>query len=140
MSLCRVPNLEVTLRLIHGKLKDNGILYIEDFWASQDLSQEQQELISTMVGNPHMPPSNVDWCDFLSKVGFATVEFQHVTQSWQHWTEKRWHCHRDTMERHVRVHGEQPAQHILESYSKVNQIFRSGDLKGCRILAKKGDV
>jgi hypothetical protein len=135
-----VSNLEVVLRLVHGRLTENSILYIEDVWASQDLSREQQELVLTMGGNDRMPPSNVDWCDLLSKVGFATVEFQDVTKSWQPWTQERWQSYRDTMERHVRVQGEQPAQHILACYSKVDQIFRSGALKGCQILAKKGDV
>lgn len=140
MSLCRVSNLEVVLRLVHRRLKDNGILYIEDLWASQDLSQEHQELVSTLVGNTRRPLSNVDWCDLLSKVGFATVEFQDMTKSWQPWTEKRWQSYRDSMERHVRVQGEQPAQHILTCYYEADQIFRSGDLKGCRILAKKSEV
>ena len=142
LTFCHVPDLEVALIQVHSRLEEDGMLYIEDFWASQELSQNQEQCLSTVVGCVRMPPSNVAWCGLLSKAGFATVEFEDVTKSWQAWVQKRSQFYTDTMERHVRVHGEQGARHMLDFYSSVDKLFASGNLKGCRILAKKvvGDV
>jgi hypothetical protein len=77
------------------------------------------------------------WCDILSKVGFATVDFEDVTHAWQPWIHGRKELYQSEMDRHTRVHGEKGANHMMEFYASMDQLFSSGELKGCRILAKK---
>lgn len=144
LSLLHVPDLELALSQVYNHLADDGILYIEDFWATASsdnaLTEDQQGMLQERCGCPRMPLSNVAWCDLLSKVGFATVDFDDVTSSWQPYLSGRVGDYKKNMDRHVRVHGTEGANHMLEFYTTMDSLFSSGDLKGCRILARKNQA
>lgn len=142
LSLLHVPDLELALSQVHNHLADDGLLYIEDFWAttSDKMTEDQQGMLQERCGCHRMPLSNVAWCDLLSKVGFATVDFDDVTSSWQPYLSERAGDYKENMDRHVRVHGKEGANHMLEFYTTMDSLFSSGDLKGCRILAKKNQA
>jgi SAM-dependent methyltransferase len=138
LSLLHIPDINLALSTVCQQLEPNGIIYIEDFCVkSRDMSDKSQEYLKDIVGCPRKPMTREEWISTLAKAGFqGEIEFQDVTNAWKPWVHKRKLEYSNNMDRHIRVHGNEMANHMLEFYETVDTLF-SKELCGCRILAKK---
>jgi len=139
LSLLHVPDIQAALASVCQQLGPNGIMYIEDFCCvHKDMSDKSLKYLKDIVGCPRgVPMTQEEWIATLNEAGFeGEIDFRDVTDAWQPWVRKRRLAYAKDMDRHVRVHGEKSANHMLEFYETVDTLF-STELRGCRILAKK---
>jgi hypothetical protein len=129
LSLSRYSSVSQTLEQIQKVLQDDGILYIEDFWVSsdEDLTPSERVLLSRELF-AQIPLSNVDWCDLLSRIGFAKVTFTDTTKSWERWLHQA-HDNSGFIEN--------IGSGVIRHFEEMKRLFDSGCLKSCRIVAKK---
>lgn len=138
LSILHIPDIENALTSVCQQLEPNGILYIEDFCSnSEKMSEKSLERLKNVVGCPRKPMTRDEWFSSLKQAGFqGAIDFQDVTSVWQPWVHERSIEYSKNMDRHIRVHGQEMAEHMMEFYETVDALF-STDLCGCRILAKK---
>lgn len=139
LSLLHVPDIDTALSTVCRHLEPNGIMYIEDFYVEEsNISDEMLKDLKDIVGCPRgVPMTQSEWIACLQDAGFrGEIQFENVTNAWQPWVHERRIMYENDMERHVRVHGTDAANHMLEFYKTMDTLF-STNLRGCRILAKK---
>lgn len=141
LALLHMPDLDGALSSICQHLQPNGIMYIEDFCrdtTAGDISDKSLKCLTDVVGCPRGAPlTREEWIATLKGAGFqGKIEFHDVTDAWRPWVHERRLAYVHHMDRHIRVHGEEPANHMLEFYEMMDALF-STELRGCRILAHK---
>jgi 2-polyprenyl-3-methyl-5-hydroxy-6-metoxy-1,4-benzoquinol methylase len=141
LSLLHVPDIQSALTSACQKLEPNGVMYIEDFCIQESdvaISEKSLNALKHVVGCPRGSPMTRDeWVTCLKDAGFqGDIDFQDVTDTWQPWVHERRLVYEKDMDRHVRVHGQEAANLMLEFYETMDSLF-STELRGCRILAKK---
>ena len=138
LSLLHIPDVNIALSTVCQQLEPNGIMYIEDFFVkSRDMSEKSIDDLKNIVGCPRKPMTREEWMSTLAKAGFqGEIEFKDVTNAWQPWVHERRLKYSNNMDRNIRVHGNEMANHMMAFYETVDVLFAT-ELCGCRILAKK---
>ena len=104
-------------------LKTDGKMYIEDFYAREELSGDAKQLLRDVISCPYLP-SREQYIDDLRTAGLETVRFQDMSTEWAEYVHQR-----------AVSYGRQAQQERLLAvfYNTVDQLFATGGLGGCRI-------
>jgi cyclopropane fatty-acyl-phospholipid synthase-like methyltransferase len=120
-----------------NRLRLNGKIFCEDFFHTEPLTDEEQQLLRDVVSCSHVP-SQLEWETQLSTAGFTDIKIIDMTEAWRDFVMLRHDDFVSARERNLRVHGEELTRQLEHMYATVAKLF-SGNLRGARIIATKKD-
>lgn len=135
LSLLHCPELPKALAQMRKATKAGGILYVEDFFVTPVVSKDVLEIVRDRVGCP-VPITESVWREYLAASGWKDVEFQDVSAEWTVFLGARSLNYETTYDAHVAAVGTTEAARMRIFYANVCALFATGELRGCRIVAK----
>jgi SAM-dependent methyltransferase len=122
-------------------LKPGGVLYLEDYFAAGELTEEAKRKLKDEVGCVMPLPTRARYEAMLREAGFAGVEFEEATQRWWEFVRERAKEYHENVERHRRVQGDREQVDSLDSfYQTVAGLFdpsRASGLGGAVICCSR---
>lgn len=145
VSFLVILHLPTTQRLnlfrkIHGILKPNGSMFIEDFFlksCDNDFTELEKMSLEKDVYIPSGAlPTREEYIATLSQCGFHVV-FEDFTEEWTEFTHTRMVNWKDRREELVSRHNEATWIALDHFYTTVATHFKSGKLGGVRMVITK---
>ena len=121
---------------IAGLLKENGRIYIEDFYVKSPLTAKGQDDLIRIVSCPSLLTKD-EYIDELQQAGFRNIEFLDMNEKWFPFVQERYQQFYKTKERQISVHGKQLVAELSIFYSTIVKLFGDGHLGGVRIVATR---
>jgi cyclopropane fatty-acyl-phospholipid synthase-like methyltransferase len=127
LAILHIPDRPAVFQQVARMLKPDGSVYIEDYYASAILSQEESDKVKATVQCSDLP-SRRRYLDEMSRAGFSTFIFMDVSLQWLDFTAVRAHKYRrETVEAYD--------EELARFYREVSDMFLRGEVGGCRITA-----
>lgn len=134
-----IPDKEALLNKCAGVLKDDGSLFVDDFYALDTNGSFTPE--ETMSLKKHVfctdLPTKQFYIASLDRAGFANIEFMDKTSDWTKYVHDRLENFVANRKAFVRLHGDPTYVQLLHFYTAVVTLFEGGHLGGVRICAKR---
>jgi sarcosine/dimethylglycine N-methyltransferase len=121
---------------IAGLLKENGRIYIEDFYEKNPLTAKEQDDLMRIVSCPSLLTKD-EYIDELQQAGFRNIEFLDMNEKWFPFVQGRNQQFNKTKERQISVHGKQLVAELSVFYSTIVKLFGDGHLGGVRLVATR---
>jgi SAM-dependent methyltransferase len=130
LSLLHVPDKECVMKKLASLLRAGGRAYIADFYAKEELSENEQAILKNEVACPGLLAKD-KYLDALKEAGFNTVQFEDVTSEYSTFVHNRYMTYLKKDE------SEQCAE-LTRFFRAMDTLYRSGDgessrFGGCRI-------
>ncbi len=136
LSFLHIENRDKILEICFRSLKDNGLIYIEDYVANGPLTPEVQTTLEEVVQSSYLPTRET-YRNHLERVGFADICFIDLTTGWKGWVKERYQKFLQSKEESIQLFGENVYEHRRQFYQTISDLFQSGKIGGSSILAKK---
>jgi len=117
-------------------LKVNGAFYTEDFYSRRTLSQTTVTLLKRQVFCRYLPDLET-YTKQLSNAKLHVTDCEDLTEHWTQVTQQRADIWRTGETKQVKIHGTEIYQRLLMFYDTIAALFKSGEVGGVRIIAKK---
>ena len=136
LCLLHIENRDKVLEICFRSLKENGCIYIEDYVANCNLSPEIENTLKEVVQSSYVPTREAYRYHF-ERAGFTDICFIDLTTGWKPWVEERYQKFIKSKEESITIFGEEVFQHRSEFYRTVRDLFKSGNIGGTLITAKR---
>lgn len=128
-------------RLFHqcyDALEDQGLMYVEDFFARGQFTEEERVLLAGEVSVPHGSlPTWPDMRQQLIDAGFEVIFEEDMTSRWTDFVVERHSAYVASRERNERVHGRDSYRSMLTFYDAIVKLFTGGNLGGIKYVVQK---
>jgi len=117
-------------------LKPGGYFFAEDFYKHSHFTDEEKRVLRDEVSCPYCPDRNTYKAQ-LKNAGFEEITFTDLTDDWRQFTQQRvtaWDMNRENL---LSVHREDTYNRLRSFYVQISDLFKGGNLGGCRIVARK---
>jgi hypothetical protein len=119
-------------------LKSGGILYIEDYYRKGNFTADEASILENVVSSvSHELDTLEAYQTRLEKAGFNIKSVADTTDAWNEFTFERCNNFKASFKKHVNIHGVVIAEGQLNFVQSVSDVFQSGNLGGCRLVAVK---
>lgn len=122
-----IPDRARLFAACHRALRPGAGMYIEDFTLLSEPTPAQREALRVKVQCPSVPSPEVYRAD-ITGAGFATVDFEDVTDEWTAYTAERAAAFRSSRDRQVRVHGAEVAAGLADFFDTMAGLYADGVL------------
>ena len=123
-----------------ASLKPGAMIFVEDFYARElgCFTEEHKTLLERDVAVPegHLP-TRAEYEEQVEAAGFEGLEWKDMTSTWSEFVDTRHAAYRAAEDRHRRVHPGPTFDNMNHFYSSMSTLFRSGELRGVRLVAKR---
>lgn len=127
------PARPVLFRQAARFLKPGGKMYIEDFYdrscqnddTTSHLSKKEVHQLQEIIACPYLPSAS-SYIAEVTAAGFASVEFEDVSEKWTKLVRARAERYRGS---------EEPNVHLQTFYDTVAEVFEGGNVSGVRLTA-----
>lgn len=131
-----IINKEELFNKCSSVMEKKGKLYIEDYYAKNQLTQEEKSLLLNVISCERLL-SKEEYIVGLEKNGFSEIEFVDMTSNYHNFLKERNSDWKSKEQDNIKLYG----QEIFERWSKFVQttvdLFDKGNLGGCLIKAIK---
>lgn len=136
LSFLHIPDRDSLIRKCYNILKDDGGIFIEDYYQGSEFNHEELQVLSQDVSCIYLPT----WEEYRKQLicgGFRKVELTDKTDCWKNFVEERLEKFIKTHNHQIETHNPEIADDLEDFYRKVAWLFKGGNLGGLRIIAKK---
>lgn len=117
-------------------LKPKGIIVIEDYFKLTTFTEEECNLLSSMVSSvTNDMHSQSEYIGSLKSSGFTNIQFEDMTEKWKSFVTNRLLKFAKNYQFHCEINGEAVTSRQLAFFQAVADLFIGGRLGGCRITA-----
>lgn len=117
-------------------LRPRGVLYIEDYYQRELLTEREWQELSDKVYCTYLPTWR-EYIDQLHRAGFLAIDMEDMTEPWTDFVVGRLEAFRADRARQIDLHGQETVAGLDDFYSTVVELFRGGRLGGVRIVARR---
>jgi len=136
LCFLHIPDRATLFGQCHGALRPGGRIFIEDYYARGDLTQEERRDLSDKVYCSYLPSLH-DYEQQLAAAGFTDIELLDLTADWGAFVAERLSAFRAARDRQTTLHGTDLVEGLDDFYATVSALFAGGRLGGARIVARR---
>jgi cyclopropane fatty-acyl-phospholipid synthase-like methyltransferase len=137
LAFLHIPERQVLFDKCSHILKNNGEMFIEDFYKLRKLNEKETKVLAQDISCEYLPKLD-DYKKQLQKSGFTRIEFTDKTDSWKNFVRERMEKFIQTHNHQIEIHNTEIVDDLEDFYKKMSWLFERGNLGGVRIIAKKG--
>ncbi len=127
LCILHIPDRAPIFEKAAALLKDDGMLYIEDYYARTPADEKSARLLKDVVSCPFLPTSE-KYVDHLKAASFGDIRVEDVTELWAGFVHDRAVAYRAAQ-------GQEPS--LQGFFDAVDFLFSNGCVGGLRITAVK---
>lgn len=141
LCILHIADKATLFKSIARHIKPNGMIYIEDFASSENMSITSEDLsLLKVVVSCSLPMLTVtEYSTLLESTGFTDIKLVDMTKDWTDFTIERAANYSANYDRQCRIHNEAIAKEYLNFYQVTSGLFSRDCIKGLRITARRND-
>ncbi len=136
LTFLHIAERETLLSRCYRRLRPGGRIWVEDFFARRDLSEEESALLANGVFCQRLDSLD-DYRTLIKEPGFRDIDFTDMTESWSEFVSSRLAAFREDRARFTGLHGKGAYSSLETFYSVIDRLFSSGALGGLRWTAAR---
>lgn len=136
LSFLHIPQRQALLKKCCTILKQDGKIFIEDFYKRAEFDKEETRILSEDIYCTYLPTSE-EYRNQLIESGFAKIELVDKTDCWRSFVKQRLEKFIENRSQNIKTYNSETVEDLKYFYEKMSQLFNGNNLGGLRIIADK---
>lgn len=137
LTFLHIPDKKALLERCRSVLRENGSIYIEDFFQRRSLTDAELESLEKDVYCSALPTAD-EYRREMENAGFRDIQLLDMSAEWTAFVSDRRRKFAADRVRFVHLHGPATFGKLDTFYQAMQTLFEGGNLGGIRITARAG--